>query len=169
MIRRRAGAWIALLGLWVGLNLVCQAKTPEGYTFYVAPHSHIDVEWYWTYDQTSVMSIKIMSQALAMMRKDPRFTFTQDQMMAIKPFWESLDGNDRAFLLRMVREGRFEIASGMSLQPDEAESDFEALTRQYYPALFWMESTFATKIKTVWISTRTGIRFRCRSSTVRRV
>ena len=127
-----------------------QTKTPEAYTFYVAPHSHIDVVWYWTYDQTAVMCIDIMKHALDMMRKDPRFTFTQDQMMAIEPFWNSLNADDKEFLLRMVRERRFELASGNYLQPDEAEPDFESLVRQFYPALSWMETTFSTKVSTAW-------------------
>ncbi len=131
-------------------SLSSQTTTPEGYTFYVAPHSHIDVVWYWTYDQTAVMCIDIMKHALDMMRKDPRFTFTQDQMMAIKPFWNSLNPDDKEFLLRMVRERRFELASGNYLQPDEAESDFESLVRQFYPALSWMETTFSTKVSTAW-------------------
>ncbi len=127
-----------------------ETKAPDGYTFYVTPHSHIDVVWYWTYDQTAVMCIDIMKHALDMMRKDPRYTFTQDQMMAIEPFWNSLSLDDKAFLRRMVRERRFELAGGNYLQPDEAESDFESLVRQYYPALSWMESTFSTKVTAAW-------------------
>jgi alpha-mannosidase len=141
-------AVLALLAL--APRLTSQTTPAEGYTFYVTPHSHIDVVWYWTYDQTTVMCIDIMKHALDMMRKDPRFTFTQDQMMAIKPFWDSLGPDDKTFLRRMVRERRFELASGNYLQPDEAEADFESLVRQFYPALSWMETTFSTKVSTAW-------------------
>lgn len=126
------------------------AEPADGYVFYIAPHSHIDVEWYWTYDQTSVMCIDIMKHALAMMRRDPHFTFTQDQMTAIEPFWNTLNPDDKAFLRRMVKERRFELTGGNYLQPDEAEPDFESLVRQYYPALSWMETTFSTKVVTAW-------------------
>lgn len=145
-----AAVLIVLATLALPARAAAQTDPAEGYTFYVAPHSHIDVVWYWTYDQTSVMCIDIMKHALALMRKDPRFTFTQDQMTAIQPFWDSLGPDDKAFLLRMVRERRFELASGNYLQPDEAESDFESLVRQFYPALSWMETTFSTKVSTAW-------------------
>jgi alpha-mannosidase len=122
----------------------------DGYTFYIAPHSHIDVVWYWTYDKTLVVTKQIFDHALDLFHRDPRFTFTQDQMVAIQPFWDSLPDSEKEFLRRMVRERRFELATGMYLQPDEAESDFEALVRQFYPALPWMEDTFSAKVSTAW-------------------
>jgi len=140
----------AVAALACALQVAGQTPPPDGYTFYVAPHSHIDVVWYWTYDQTIVVTTDILNHALDLFHRDPRFTFTQDQMVAIEPFWNSLPNSEKEFLRRMVRERRFELATGMYLQPDEAESDFESLVRQFYPALSWMESTFSTKVSTAW-------------------
>src|SRR5665213_2783821 len=81
---------------------------PGGYTIYVAPHSHMDLVWYWTYDKTQVASIKILRHALDLLKSDPRYTFTQDQKLALQPFWDSLSESDRAFLRKMIRDGRFE-------------------------------------------------------------
>jgi alpha-mannosidase len=147
---------------------------PQGYTFYVTPHSHVDLEWYWTYDKTQVILLKILGRALDILKRDPRYAFTQDQMMAIKPFWESLSGADREFLRRMIKEGRFELATGTYVQPEIAEPDYESLTRQYLLAKPWMESTFDTKIATSWnidtyghtiqmpqLSVGAGIRYFC--------
>src|SRR5579871_677506 len=149
--RHKTGNPLLLLLLCV-CPLVRGAQTapPGGYTFYIAPHSHIDIVWYWTLDKTTVVSIDILKHALELLHRDPRYTFTQDQMAALKPFWDTLPSGEREFLLRMVREKRFEVATGMYLQPDEAESDFESLVRQYYPALSWMENTFSTKVTTAW-------------------
>jgi len=157
-VRSNAGrSWICILvRMFAAAVLACAwhavAQTPpsDGYTFYVAPHSHIDVVWYWTYDKTAVVSIDILNRALDLFHRDPRFTFTQDQMVAIEPFWNSLPNSEKEFLRRMVSERRFELATGMYLQPDEAESDFESLVRQFYPALSWMENTFSTKVSTAW-------------------
>ena len=126
------------------------APPPGGYTIYVAPHSHMDLVWYWTYDKTEVMAIKILRQAMEMLKQDPRYTFTQDQMKALKPFWDTLSDADRQFMRRMVQEGRFELTTGMNVQPDVAESDYESLTREFFPALPWMEETFETKVLTAW-------------------
>ena len=126
------------------------ASPPGGYTIYVAPHSHMDMVWYWTYDKTEVMAIRILRQALEMLKKDPRYTFTQDQMEALNPFWDTLSDADRQFLRRMVQDGRFEVTTGMNTQPDVAGSDYESLTRQFFPAMPWMELTFGTKVLTAW-------------------
>ena len=125
-------------------------QPPGGYVFYVVPHSHIDTVWYWTYDQTEVMAIKILNGALNLLRKDPRYTFTQDQMTALQPFWDSLSAADKTFVREMVKTGRLELATGMYDQPDIAEPDFESLTRQLLLAAPWMERTFGAKIQTEW-------------------
>ena len=121
-----------------------------GYTLYVAPHSHIDLVWYWTYDKTQVMCIKIMRHALDLLKSDPRYTFTQDQLLALQPFWESLSDPDRAFLRQMIKDGRFEVTTGMYVQPDIAEPDFESLTREFLPAMPWMNQTLGAKVSTAW-------------------
>lgn len=123
---------------------------PEGYTIYVAPHSHIDIVWYWSYDKTQVYSIRILRQALKMLKSDPRYRFTQDQLLALKPFWDSLSEADRAFARQMIKEGRLEIATGMYSQPDIAEPDFESLTREFLPAMPWMKETLGANILTAW-------------------
>jgi alpha-mannosidase len=122
----------------------------QGYTVYVVPHSHIDLEWFWTYEDTRVMAIKILRQALAMLKSDAEFAFTQDQMLALKPFWDDLSDADRNFMRRMAKEGRFEVAGGEYVQPDVDEPDFESLTRQALLAKPWMEKTFQTVVTTGW-------------------
>ena len=122
----------------------------EGYIFYVVPHSHMDLEWMWTYEQGQAFAIRILRQALQTLKDDPRFAFTQDQMQALKPFWDSLSQEDRAVLRRLVHEGRFEVVTGMVNQPDVNEPDFESLTRQFLVAKPWMEETLDAKILTAW-------------------
>jgi alpha-mannosidase len=116
----------------------------------VVPHSHIDLEWLWTYDQSEAFSTRILRQALQMLKKDPRFTFTQDQMQALKRFWDSVSDTDKSFLRRAVSEGRFEVVTGMFVQPDVNEPDFESPTRQLLLAKPWMEATSGAKILTAW-------------------
>ncbi|MGH9655213.1 MAG: glycosyl hydrolase-related protein [Bryobacteraceae bacterium] len=126
------------------------SSPPGGYTIYVTPHSHMDIEWYWTYDKTQVLAIGILRQALEMLRKDPGFAFTQDQRMALEPFWNSLSRSDKDFLRSMIQEGRFEVATGTIVQPDISAPDFESLTRQFLLAKPWLETTLGAHIVTCW-------------------
>jgi alpha-mannosidase len=126
------------------------SSPPGGYTIYVAPHSHMDIEWYWTYDKTQVLAIGILRQALEMLRKDPGFAFTQDQSAALEPFWNSLSRPDKDFLRSMIQEGRFEVATGTIVQPNISAPDFESLTRQFLLAKPWLENTLGAHIVTCW-------------------
>lgn len=126
------------------------SSPPGGYTIYVTPHSHIDIEWYWTYDKTQILAIRILRQALEMLKSDPHYAFTQDQMTALKPFWDGLSEADRDFLRRIIQEGRFEVATGTVLQPDIAEPDYESLTRQFLLGKPWLESTLGANVVTSW-------------------
>lgn len=145
------------MSLWAAMSWPTQARAEtlvhhpkSGYTFYVVPHSHMDLEWMWTFEQGQAFAIRILHQALQMLKDDPRFTFTQDQVAALRPFWESLSRDDQNFLRLMVREGRFEVATGMWIQPDVNEPDFESLTRQFLLAKPWLEETLGAQVLTGW-------------------
>ena len=47
---------------------------------HVIPHSHIDVEWYWTASTTRLWTEDILSRAMDLLRRDPDYRFTQDQV-----------------------------------------------------------------------------------------
>jgi alpha-mannosidase len=151
---RRAGTLTVALGASGSAPVWSQSSDiwhpPEGYTIYVVPHSHIDIEWYWTYDKTQVLAIRILRQALEMLKTDPQYAFTQDQMTALKPFWDSLPEADKDFLRRMIREARFEVATGTVVQPDSGEADYESLTRQFLVARPWLQKTLQAEIVTCW-------------------
>jgi len=123
---------------------------PPTYSVYVVPHTHIDIEWYWTYDKTRVISIRLLRQALDMLRVDTRYTFVQDQALAMKPFWEDLSAKERRLLLSLIKEGRWEVAGGTWVQAENAEPDFESLSRQFLHAKPWLEQTFQTSVRTYW-------------------
>jgi alpha-mannosidase len=121
-----------------------------GYTIYAVPHSHIDVEWFWTYEQTKATAIRILTQALRMLKRDPRFAFTQDQVQLLKPFWDSLSDDDREVLKKMIRNGRFEVATGTWNQPDVNGLGFESLTRQFLVGEAWIRATLGARVVTAW-------------------
>ena len=56
----------ALCLLGCGLHFPSQAAFPGSCTLYVAPHSHMDMVWTWTYDKTRVVAIDILKHALDM-------------------------------------------------------------------------------------------------------
>jgi alpha-mannosidase len=120
-------------------------------TFFVMPHSHIDVEWYWTFATTREWTADILNKALALMRRDPEYRFTQDQVVLVKSYWEGLGAEDRVFFKQMVAEGRLAIVGGMYVQPEVAEPSGEALVRQILVGQRWLETTLGVRARCGWL------------------
>jgi alpha-mannosidase len=123
---------------------------PEGRIFYVVPHSHIDVEWYWTFDTTREWTADILGRALAFLRQDPDYRFTQDQVVLLKSFWEGLDDEERAVFRQAIAEKRFAIVGGTYIQPELAEPSGEALVRQILVGQAWLQATFGVRARCGW-------------------
>ena len=81
-----ASARSLALGILFVLAGHAQLSPAGGYTIYAVPHSHVDIGWYWTYDKTQVICINILDHALNLLKKDPGYAFTQDQLLCLKPF-----------------------------------------------------------------------------------
>jgi alpha-mannosidase len=125
-----------------------QVGTPR--TFLVMPHSHIDVEWYWTFPTTREWTADILNKAMVLLRRDPDYRFTQDQVVLLKSYWEGLSVEDRAFFKQMVAEGRLAIVGGMYVQPEVAEPSGEALVRQILLGQQWLERTLGMRARCGW-------------------
>ena len=117
---------------------------------YIMPHSHIDVEWYWSYPTTLEWTKEIIGKALDLMRRDPDYRFTQDQVVLIRPILEEMSEEDREFFLQMVREGRFQIVGGMYVQPEVAEPRGETLIRQILVGKNWFSSVLGVDVEVGW-------------------
>lgn len=125
--------------------------TEESLIVHVVPHSHIDTEWYWQLDTCIDWSVEIISLALGLMRRDPDYRFTQDQVTVLEPVYQRLSKEDREFLKEMVAQGRFEIAGAMYTQPEVAEPHGETLVRQILYGLQWFEDVLGAKSDYAWL------------------
>lgn len=119
-------------------------------TLFVMPHSHIDVEWYWTFATTREWTADILNRAMALLRRDPNYRFTQDQVVLVRSYWDSLGTEDRAFFKQMVAEGRLAIVGGMCVQPEVAEPSGEALVRQILLGQQWLQTTLGVRARCGW-------------------
>lgn len=118
---------------------------------HIVPHSHIDLEWYWDHATAMRWTTDIFTKALDLMRRDPDFRFSQDQVALIRPFYEGLGSADRAFFREMVDEGRFGIVGGMYVQPEVAEPRGESLVRQILVGKRWLASELGADVTVGWM------------------
>jgi alpha-mannosidase len=118
---------------------------------HVIPHSHIDVEWYWTASTTRLWTEDILSRAMDLLRRDPDYRFTQDQVYLIKEFYDSLSLPEQSTFRRFVSEGRLELVGGMFVQPEVAEPNGECLVRQILYGQAWLQATFGFRSRIGWM------------------
>ena len=118
---------------------------------HVVPHSHIDVEWYWTAATTRLWTEDILSRAMDLLRRDPDYRFIQDQVYLIREFYEGLPPSEQADFHRFVSEGRLELVGGMFVQPEVAEPNGECLVRQILYGQAWLQATFGFRSRIGWM------------------
>ena len=118
--------------------------------FHIMPHSHIDVEWYWTAATTRSWSKEIFDQAVKLFHEHPSFRFTQDQIYLIREYWDACSADEKAFLRKMIAEDRLALVGGMFVMPEVAEPSGEALIRQILLGQQWLMKTFAMRSRCGW-------------------
>ncbi len=116
----------------------------------IAPHSHIDVEWYWTYPQAVAWAKQTISLALDYMRRDPDYHFAMDQVQLFRPALEDMAAEERSFFLEMVRQERFQAVGGMFVQPEVAEPRGESLVRQALIGAEWFRRELGVESELGW-------------------
>jgi len=125
-------------------------KINEVHKVHVIPHSHIDTEWYWTYEETKKRAVAIIEAALSCMRKRGDFTFAQDQVSILKPALEYLDEEDREYLLKMIGKKRFEVVGGMWVQPGAQIPHGEILIRNILKGRKWFYDNLGVNVDVAW-------------------
>jgi len=122
----------------------------EGLRIHVVPHSHIDTEWYWTRKTAEGFGIRTARAALDIMRRDPEFCFSQDQVTIVEPVLRALDQGQRRLLRQRLSQGNLEMVGGMYVQPEVAEPNGECLVRQILYGKRWFERILGVEVECAW-------------------
>ncbi len=116
------------------------------YDVYVVPHSHIDVEWYWSYEKTKRFSRDILNSALGFLESDTGYVFTQDQAAIFRV----QGGYELEKIRDFIAENRFGAVGGMIVQPEVAEPNGECLVRQILLGGKWFEENLGIRPTCAW-------------------
>ncbi len=123
---------------------------------FVVPHSHIDTEWYWTYDTTIDWAFEIIQEALHRVAQDPTYHFTQDQVSVMAPVWDRLSNEDQVEWRDAVARGQWEPLLGLLTSPELAEPSGESLVRQILAGQSWTEEHLGQKAQVAWFIDQFG-------------
>ncbi len=118
-------------------------------------HSHLDVAWLWTYEQTQRKAMRTFAIALECLERDPSFIFSQSQPQ----LYRFVQDADPAFFDRIreqIRTRRFDPGiAAMWVEPDCNIPSGESLLRQllfgfeycrdaldFVPSVAWLPDSF---------------------------
>lgn len=133
--------------------------------FYIVPHSHLDREWYRTFQENRVKLIRFMDDLLDTMEQDPTYTFySLDAQTSFIDDYFDVKPENRERFARLVKEGRLPIGPWY-VQPDEHLPTAEGIIRNllisknisdqfadfnrvgYVPDSFGQSATYPTLMK----------------------
>ena len=113
-------------------------------------HSHIDIAWRWTVDQTKEKAQRSFGTVLQLMKEYPEFLF----MMSQPQLYEFLKTESPELyqeLKERVKEGRWEVEGAMWLESDCNIPSGESFVRQLIRGKKFIRDEFGKESKTLWI------------------
>ncbi|MDD4124287.1 MAG: glycoside hydrolase family 38 C-terminal domain-containing protein [Eubacteriales bacterium] len=128
-------------------NKLCQIKKP----FVVCTgHTHIDVAWLWTLDQTKEKAQHTFSTVLALMDKYPSLVFFSSQPQLFK-YVKHEDPELFERIKQKVAEGRFELEGAMWVEADCNLTSGESLIRQIIHGKKFFKEEFGVDNHMLWL------------------
>lgn len=113
-------------------------------------HTHIDVAWRWTLEQTREKVQRTFGSVIEMMKKYPDYKFMSSQPQLFKYLKEEAPEMYEE-IKRLVKEGRIEAEGSMWLEADCNLSSGESLVRQILFGKRFFKNEFGKENKTVWL------------------
>ena len=98
-------------------------------TFWVIPHTHWEGAVFKTREEYLDMGLANILKAMRLLREQPGFRFTLDQVAYVRPFLERFPGEEADFR-RFLAEGRLQLAGALDVMPDDNMPGGETFVRQ---------------------------------------
>lgn len=113
-------------------------------------HTHIDVAWRWTLDQTREKVQRTFGSVIEMMKKYPDYKFMTSQPQLLQ-FLKEESPEMYEEIKRLVKEGRIELEGSMWLEADCNLTSGESLVRQIMFGKRFFKEEFGVDNKIVWL------------------
>lgn len=104
-------------------------------------HSHIDMNWMWSFDETVSITLSTFRTILDIMNEYPDFTFAQSQASVYK-IVEKYDPDMLDEIRSRVKEGRWELSVGSWVETDKNMPSGETLCRHILYAKKYISQLF---------------------------
>jgi len=118
-------------------------------TVHLIGHTHIDMDWMWTWPDTVHCARRDFKAITDMMDDDPEVTFTLSQVPLYR-IVEEMDPDVFAKVQARMREGRWENAVGTWVEGDLNMADGESIARHILYAKQWTREHLGSEARVLW-------------------
>ncbi|HTV40569.1 MAG TPA: glycoside hydrolase family 38 C-terminal domain-containing protein [Candidatus Sulfotelmatobacter sp.] len=126
------------------------ADITRKYDVYYIGHSHIDMNWLWTWPETIDTCHRTWNSAMNLMDEFPDFKYVQSQPGAYVPI-EKMYPDEFKRMQKMSAEGQWDVVGGLW---DESDTDIpsgEGLARSFLIGQTYFKSNFGKYAVTGWL------------------
>ncbi|MCL1793443.1 MAG: hypothetical protein FWG34_06210 [Oscillospiraceae bacterium] len=116
---------------------------------YFVPHTHFDAEVFLTREEYLMWGFSNILDALKLLKKDPEYKFTLEQVCYIEPFLERYPECKKSFM-EFIREGRLCITCGMYSMADMNIPSGESLARQFLRGVGYCRENLNANVEIGW-------------------
>lgn len=126
------------------------AGITRNYDVYYIGHSHIDMNWLWTWPDTIDVCHRTWNSAMNLMDEFPDFHYVQSQPAAYVPI-EILYPQEFKRMQKMCAAGQWDIVGGMWNESDTDIPSGEGLARSFLLGQSYFKSKFGRYAVTGWL------------------
>ena len=126
------------------------ATVARKYDIYYIGHSHIDMNWLWTWPETIDICHRTWNSAMNLMDEFPDFRYVQSQPAAYVPI-EAQYPDEFKRMQNMSAEGRWDIVGGLWNESDTDIPSGEGLARSFLIGQMYFKSKFGKYAVTGWL------------------
>lgn len=127
-----------------------QPRTENDPTVTCVGHTHIDIAWTWTVQQTREKAERSFATALSLMERYPEYTFMSSQPQLYQ-FVKEANPEMYERIKERVREGRWEVEGAMWLEADCNLISGESMVRQILHGKRFMKEEFGVESHMLWL------------------
>lgn len=113
-------------------------------------HTHIDIAWLWTVEQTREKALRSFSTVLALMKEYPDYKFMSSQPILYQ-FVKEQDPELYEEIKKRIQEGRWEADGAMWLEADCNLTGGESLVRQILKGHQFFMEEFGKESRCLWL------------------
>jgi alpha-mannosidase len=119
-------------------------------TFWIIQHTHWEGAVFKTREEYLEMGLPNILKAMRLLREQPGYRFTLDQVAYVRPFLERYPAEEADFR-RFLAEGRLQLAGALDVMPDDNMPGGETFVRQMQYGKGYFRKKLGIDVTTGWL------------------